>query len=195
MELEQLVIQAQAGDQNAFQEICKNFAGLVKKQAFQQHIRPIAGEALSEGNFAVVQAVRVYNPSLGIPFAGFVESRVKYAVWNLFKRERRIWQRELPLVVCNAEDEFDLANTLADERDMEAETMEKVTARDLLGTMQSLPPKQRQVILKTVLAGYTLTEAARELGVTPQAAYNLRKRGLTRLKRSCAGMYNSEGGE
>jgi hypothetical protein len=30
-------------------------------------------------------------------FAGYVESRVKYAVWNLFKRERRRWQQEVPL--------------------------------------------------------------------------------------------------
>lgn len=179
MELEQSVIKAQAGDQNAFQEICESFAGLVKKQAFQHHIRPIAEEALAEGNLAVVQTVLAYNPSLGIPFAGFMENRVKYAVWNLFKRERRIWQRELPLVVCDEEDEFDLADTLADERDMEAAAMEKAATQDLL---RILPPRQRQVILKTVLSGFTLTEAARELGVTPQAAHNLRKRGLTRLK-------------
>lgn len=194
MDLEELVKKAQAGDQSALQEICINFEGLVKKQAFQNHIRPIACEAMAEGNLAVVQAVRMYNPSLGIHFAGFVESRVKYAVWNLFKRERRIWQREMPFEGSNEEGEFDLADILQDERDIAAETVEKVAAQNLWGEVCLLPQKQRQVILRTIFAERSLTEAARELGVTPQAAHNLRKRGLARLKSRCAGMYSSEGG-
>lgn len=195
MRLDDLVEKAQAGDDEAFSSICQSFEGLVKKHAFQQHMRPIASEALAEGQLAVVQAVRLYDPALGVNFAGFVESRVKYAVWNMFKRERRRWQHEIPLEQGTDENELNFAEVISDGHDMEAEIAEVAVTKEIMDMVRILPEKQCLIIFKTLIEECSLTQVARNLGITPQAAHNLRKRGLARLKMVCAGMYASEGGE
>lgn len=53
VDLAALIAQAQQGEEEAFAEICRRFAGLVKKYAFQQHLRPIADEAQAHGWLAI----------------------------------------------------------------------------------------------------------------------------------------------
>ena len=193
MELHQLVRNAQMGDREAFQEICTRFTGLVKKYAHQAHLRPIADEAEAQGWLAVVQAVKTYDETSGVQFAGYVNSKVKFAIWNLFKKERRIWQEE-QLEGGQEGEEVDSFAYLPDNGDVAGEVENRWLSRELRSAIETLPDKQRQVILKTVIGQETLTNVAASLGVTTQAVYNLRQRGFARLKTLCAGMYSSERG-
>lgn len=198
MNIEELVIAAQAEEAGgeAFTEICGRFAGLVKKYAGQAHVASIKDEAMAEGWLAVVTAVSTYEPASGVRFAGYVESRVKYAVWNLFKRERRRWQQEM-LPDSGGEDEagdpvpglFDgltAADNVAEEVEM------AVLAAELRQAVTSLPEKQRLAIVGTLLNKEKLSAVAAKLNVSPQAVYGLRERGLARLKTHLQGMYQSE---
>jgi len=190
MELIKLVKRAQAGDSQAVHDICQRFTGLVKKYAFQPHIRPIAEEAQSQGWLAVVQGIRQYDDSCGVQFAGYIESQVKYGIWNLFKRERRRWQSEVQLDGNSDEDGLALLEQLADGTDVAGEIELKWLSGELMTAVTMLPAKQRMVILRTVLGEERLTTIAAELGITAQGVYNLRKRGLTRLKTRCTRMYS-----
>ncbi len=193
MELHQLVRNAQMGDKEAFQEICSCFTGLVKKYAHQAHLRTITEEAEAQGWLAVVQAVNSYDETSGVHFAGYVKSKVKFAIWNLFKKERRIWQEEQ--LECGQEGEdADFFIYLPDNMDVAGEVEDRWLSHELKSAMEALPDKQRQVILRTVIGQETLTNVASSLGVTTQAVYNLRQRGFARLKILCARMYNSERG-
>ncbi|MBP2634072.1 MAG: Sigma-70, region 4, partial [Firmicutes bacterium] len=58
----------------------------------------------------------------------------------------------------------------------------KILSNDLLHCMEKLPAKQRQAILLTLVSGKSLTETASLLGVTPQAIYNLKNRGIRQLQ-------------
>ena len=58
MDIHQWVEEAQEGNQEAFAYICRQFAGLVKKYAFQAHVRAIAEEAEAQGWLALTEAVR-----------------------------------------------------------------------------------------------------------------------------------------
>jgi RNA polymerase sigma factor (sigma-70 family) len=193
MELHQLVRDAQMGDREAFQEICTRFTGLVKKYANQAHLRPIVEEAEAQGWLAVVQAVKTYDETSGVHFAGYVNSKVKFAIWNLFKKERRIWQEE-QVEGGQEGEEVDSFAHLPDKADIAGEVENRWLSRELRSAIETLPDKQRQVILKTVIGQETLTNVAASLGVTTQAVYNLRQRGFARLKTLCAGMYSSERG-
>jgi RNA polymerase sigma factor (sigma-70 family) len=194
LELHSIVKKAQSGDQEAFQEVCSRFTGLVKKYAYQPHLRPVAEEAEAQGWLAVVQAVKTYDEKSGVHFAGYVESRVKYAAWNLFKKERRRWQEE-ELIEGGQEDEGgDPLLQLPDTMDVAVEVELRFLSEELKAAVDGLPDKQRQVIQRTVLGAERLTTVAAELGITAQAVYNLRQRGLARLKTICAGMYVSERG-
>jgi len=194
MELEQLVKNAQAGDKEAFQEVCTRFTGLVKKYAGKDHLLPIKEEAEAQGWLAVVQAVKSYDENCGVHFAGYVDSKIKFAIWNLFKKERRRWQEEDLLEGSQEEDGLEAFSQLPDKADVAQEVEMRWLFQELLMAVETLPDKQRQVVLQTIIGHERLTDVAVELGVTVQAVYNLRKRGLTRLKPLCTGMYISERG-
>ncbi|SHJ52422.1 RNA polymerase sigma factor [Propionispora hippei] len=197
MDITELAEQTRQGDEKAFSLLCRQFTGLVKRYAWQSHVRSIAEEAEAEGWLAVVRAVRNFDAKLGVPLAGYVESQVKFAVWNLFKRERRRWQRETVLEKLAAADEEEkghLLERLPGPANVSAEVEDSLFAGVLAGWLAGLPERQRQVIAATLLEGRQLTAVARELGITAQAVHNLRRRGLARLKRAYEGMYGSERG-
>lgn len=200
MNLEQLVMAAQSSnrDETAFAEICRRFAGLVAKYAAQPHLARIREEAAAEGWLAVATAVRTYDRSAGVHFAGYVESRIRYAVWNLFKRERRRWQQELSLTGNSSNDDGDEASSLLDSLtaadDVEREVEAGWTRAAVRQAIVTLPDKQRLVVDRTLLGQAHLVEVAGQLGISPQAVYNLRQRALARLKKELAGMYRSKRG-
>ncbi len=193
MELTKLVSRAQAGDQAAFAVVCQRFEGLIKKYAFRPHLRPLAEDAQAEAWLAVALAVQSYDKTVGVQFAGYVESRVKYALWNLFKRERRRWQNELSFE-CQDNEEGGIINTLTDGSDIAAQVELSLLGQEIQEAIKQLPQRQCQVLTMTVTGDMGLAGAACRLGVTVQAVHNLRKRGLARLKKMCSGMYKSERG-
>lgn len=182
MELEELVAAAQAGNEPAMAAVCERFTGLVKKYAFQPHVRPIAEEAQAEGWLAMVEAVRSYDTRLKIRFAGYVDSKVRFAVWNLFKRERHHWQNEV--AVGQDEDGQDVLASMPDAVDVENMVINQITRAMILSCIDHLPIRQREVLHLTLLGGTSLTDAARQLGVSVQAVFNLRQRALAGVKRS-----------
>lgn len=192
MSLEQLVIAAQSGrsGEAAFTEICQRFTGLVKKYAYQPHLAVIKEEAVAEGWLAVVAAVQSYDQDAGVRFAGYVESRVKYAVWNLFKRERRRWQQELPLTEGGTDEGDKQGNcwleTLAAAVNVEAKVENDFVNEAIAEAVAALPDKQRIAVVKTLLGEGRLADVAVELRVSPQAVYGLRKRGLVHLRKELA---------
>lgn len=194
MELNQLVKRAQAGDSQAFQEVAARFTGLVKKYAGKNHLRPIAEEAKAQGWLAVAQAVKSYDEHCGVHFAGYVDSKIKFAVWNLFKKERRRWQEEELSEGSLVGEGPDVFAQLVDKADVAQEVETKCLSEELMKAVRMLPAKQQQVVLETIVGHKRLKDVAGELGITVQAIYNLRQRGLARLKTLCNGMYSSERG-
>lgn len=189
--MEQLVKKAQSRQEDggdAFAEICRRFTGLVKKYANQPHVAAVREEALAEGWLAVAEAVQSYEQDSGVRFAGFVESRVKYAVWNLFKRERRRWQQELPVSGGGSGDEEQgtagWLEMLADEQNVEELVENSFTVSAVQQAISTLPVKQRVAVVRTLFEDARLSDVAAELGISSQAVCNLRQRGLARLKKN-----------
>ena len=187
MNIEHMVVLAQQGDAEIFSEICKRFTGLVKKSASQAHLRPIYEEAVSVGYLALVEAIQSFDIDLKVSFAGYAQSKIKFAMWNLFKRERNRWQHEAALEAEQGE-AYSLLDNLMSDIDIAKEVEIKCLGEDLLQEMERLPAKQRQAILLTLVSGMSLTETAKLLGITPQAVYNLKNRGIEKVQRC---MYRS----
>lgn len=187
VDIHQWVKEAQEGNQEAFAYICRQFAGLVKKYAFQAHVRAIAEEAEAQGWLALTEAVKAYDGKSQVPFPGFAESRVKYAVWNLFKKERRRWQQEY-FPQGWEEDSDNPLEALPDEMSVERKVENRFLSEELAQAMDELPEKQRRVIVDVVIHEKTLAQTAALLGISVQAVHHLKNRGLARLKKRCAGM-------
>lgn len=180
LEIEDLVTKAQNGDKDALLKLCADFEGLMKKTALQPHIRPIYEEALAAAYLSFIEAVKLFDVRRGIHFAGYAESKVRFAVWNLFKRERRRWQAEVTIEAETGEDDT-ILDHIASSADVAAQVELKLLSEEMLRLLADLPAKQRQVILFTVIHGKSLTETAPLLGVTPQAICSMKKRALKEL--------------
>lgn len=181
MELEMLVMQSQQGDERAFCEVYQRFMGLVYKMARQQHVRPIYEEAVCAGQLALVEAIREYSLEQGVSFSAFAYQKVKFAVWNLFKKERRRWQMELSLSTETGE-ESTLADFISDSYDFTAAVESGQIFEVVCRKIELLPEKQRRVLKLLFMEGKNLTQAANGLGVSVQAVASLRNRALKRLK-------------
>lgn len=182
MELTILVARAQQGDKAAFTEICGRFRGLVKKYAYQPHLRPLGEDAEAEAWLAVVSAVQTYRTEAGVQVAGYIESQVKYRLWNVFKKERRKWEREVTADTADGEEGPTLLEALPASDNVEAMIEQMEVAAGLEHALAELPERQRRALILTLVQGRRLTEAAQQLDVTPQAVHNLQQRGLTRLR-------------
>lgn len=181
MELDQLVARSQQGDEAAFGELYQRFDRLIYKMARQEHVRPIYEEAVCAGKLALVEAVRDYSPLQGTPFSAYVYQKVKFAVWNLFKKERRRWQMELSLSTAIG-DVGTLADFIPDSHDFTDEVEKQQAVETVVQQIEKLPEKQRRILKILFIEGKNLTQAAKLLGVSVQAVASLRNRALKKLK-------------
>lgn len=194
MSIEDLVYRAQQGDGEAFAEICRQFDNLAKKYAYQQHIRSIYSDALAEARLAIVEAVSTYDKSAGICFAAFAKNKVYYRLWNMFKRERRRWQAEINRDSTNEQQYF---REITDQVDVEEDIIygimsQKIIRPTLYKALDALPVKQRQVLLRTAVAGQKLREISQAMGISVQAVHRLKYRALTNMRKIIAEILAAE---
>lgn len=182
MEMEELVKKARQGDQRAAEILCRQFSGLMQKAARQHHLRMIAEDALSAAYEGFAEAIRDYRFGCGVPFAGYAKSKVRFAVWNLFKRERRRWQYETALE-SPAEREEGGIGEIADPADVAAAVEAKLLLEQAGALLCKLPEKQRRIMLMTAFEEKTLSQAAVIMGITPQAAHALKQRAVNFMKK------------
>lgn len=187
--IEEWVAAAQLGDAVAYEELCRRFAPLVHKQALLPHVRAFQEDAAAEGWLALAEAVQSYQAASGVPFAGYAAQRVRYAVWNAFKRERRRWQHEL-FWQNDTGEETGLGGIEALPAPTQtAETMEAAEGWEACrAAWRELPPRQQLVMQAVVQKDASLTQIAAELGISVQAVHQLKKRAAARLKAAYAGM-------
>lgn len=190
MELAKQVQLAQQGDEPIFAELCLRFKPVLQRYANRSHLQAIREDAVAVGQLAVVQAIKSYDPTTGVPVGAYVEQRIKYALWNLFKKERRVWEHTLLYDTPRlAEDgrSGTWLDTLAADQAREAATTVAEVQVDLRRELQTLPQRQQQV-LRGLIAGLTLSEIGSRLHISPQAVYQIKIRAQARLKKGRSGM-------
>lgn len=182
MDIEELVDKAQRGNLASLEALCRQFAGLLQKAASGQHLRTVAEDALSVTRQSFFEAVKSYRVGGSVPFAGYAKSKVRFAVWNFFKRQCRLWQNEMGLESGEWEEEGEAAREIAGAADTAAEAEARLLLGKALAIMKTLPDRQRRVMFYTVFCGYDLSRTAALLGISPQAAHALKKRAVNFLK-------------
>lgn len=177
--LEEKVAAAGQGNQIYYEEVCRSFIPLAKRMASQPHIRPIYDEAYSLAMLKIAEAVREYQTKSGVSFAAFAYSKIKYAVWNLFKKERRIWQKNLSPA-------GDMADNWLEQIPAELSLEENLAAAQqvqlLRKAVSELPPLQRAIIEAIFFAGCKPGEVAAWLKLSPQSVSGYKMRALRSLR-------------
>jgi RNA polymerase sigma factor (sigma-70 family) len=123
---------------------------------------------------ALLQAIHNFNPDLGVPLTGYLESRVKFGLLNLWRKEAKRKQME-----CQGDKAF---SYIAAPDDPQAELIYKETIERMLAALQELPQRQLLVLVHIFVYGRKLEYIAQELGITAQAVSQIKNRALRRLK-------------
>lgn len=177
--LEEKVAAAKSGSIQYYTEVCTAFVPLAKSMAARSFLRPVYDDAYSIAILTIAEAVQEYRPESGVPFSAYVYTKVKYAVWNLFKKERQIWQNNC----CPATDsEFDdWLTQLPADTSVENEVLMSARRLILQQAVRQLPRLQRLVIEGVFFKGQKSGEVARSLNMSPQAVYGVKRRALHTL--------------
>lgn len=102
---EHWIAAAKSGDKEAMTHLLLQYEGLCRKAAGQAHLAPLGEDALAAARESFLRAVRLYDPTRGVPFPGYAKATVYGDLRTLFKKARRQWQREvLPAGTEDGED-------------------------------------------------------------------------------------------
>ena len=173
-----LIRRAGAGDNGALEFMMDKYEPLALRAAHQPHLSTVREDAESEARISLLRALKEFDPSLGIPFAGYAKRRVFGDVRTFFRRERSKWQREVVPFETEDGDSFweNLSGTWEPAAEVDfRETLEKC--------MEELTEREREVVRCLSFEGMSLTDIARQLGVSPQAVAKRKRKALAKLKK------------
>jgi len=152
--------------------VCQQFEPLVKKYA-RMYIETVP-DAEQEAWLILLQALHTFNPGKNVPLAGYLRSRVKYCMLNLWKKEIKRKRMEY-----HANDTLGYIMALGNP---EAELEKKEATARMLAALQGLPQRQLLVLVYGFQCEYKPSYIAQLMGITVQAVSNLKIRALRRLK-------------
>lgn len=177
--MERLLIKAKAGDNYAIQLLLNKYKNLLNSASRQHHLISIQEEAYEEAVISFYQAIKDFNESLGVPFAGYAK-----VVHTLFRRYLRIWQNEVSLSAqMNTDDDEikEFGDLLAVDEDL----ADSISSRlDIMKLIHQLPPKQYKVFILVVFKGLKYKQVAKLLHISVQAVSKNYRKALAFINKS-----------
>lgn len=174
----ELIYLIQQQNEAAYIELAERYAPLIYSLAAAPHCRHIREELIPVLRERLYIAALKFDPARGIPAAGYIAKCLRFEAWNLFKKARNRWQREVvhdPYVPLSPEP----AESAEDPADLVCRREEVRQVRRLLTT---LTPKQRQVLRGIYFRDLSRQDLADEMNCTPQAVSDLHHRALRNLR-------------
>ena len=176
MNIDNIALAAAKGDKQAGEQIISIFQPLIEAAAAQRPLRPLGEDVRGEAQLSLWLAVLSFEPSRGIPFAGYAKAKVYNDLRTLFKQERRRWQNEVLPEQMSDEDGHSFFDTLVARHDG---TRAFIAEHELL---DDLNERQRQAIRLIYLDGLPQKEVARRMGIKQAALSRLVQRALQKLR-------------
>lgn len=177
-----LLWKAQIGDVQAIQTLLVKYQNLLKHASRQHHLECIKDDAYAEAVVSFYQAIKDFDSSLGVNFAGFAKMRVYQGVHDLFRKNLRIWQHELSLSGkakdsenkdSGDESKENFEDLIADKENFAQVVDLKL---DLSRVVKKLPQKQYWVFILASKYEFKQKQIAKILNISEQAvSKNYRK--------------------
>lgn len=177
--MERLLIKAKAGDNYAIQLLLNKYKNLLNSASRQHHLISIQEEAYEEAVISFYQAIKDFNESLGVPFAGYAK------VHTLFRRYLRIWQNEVSLSAQMNTDDEDEVKEFGDLLAVDEDLADSISSRlDIMKIIHQLPPKQYEVFILVVFKGLKYKQVAKLLHISVQAVSKNYRKALAFINKS-----------
>ncbi len=175
---EKLVGKAKEKNKEAAGEIIERLKPLICANVKRGDLCLEREDLYQELCLVTLECINTYDPGKGVPFLAYVKSAMQYKVWNLKKAQR--WEISL-----DKEDEQGnaLRDNLSDPgKNAEEMVLMRFETERLKKALETLSPKQRQVILSHYFKGEKLTHIAARQKKHPKGIMSLKKRGLSALR-------------
>ncbi len=174
----ELVTAAQNGDKKALEQLCIFYEPLFRKEMRREIFYKTLGyeEGLSFARLKFIELVLTYKGADFLHFAGYMQCRIHYA---LFDEARRIWKAEKEKAPLP---QFDEAEGVFADNVIEREELRLL----LRQALAKLNYKQRLTIEALYFKGYSGRETAAMLKCTPAMVSKHHKQALNILKANIA---------
>lgn len=183
--MENLLVRAKLGDNFAVQLLLSKYKNLLRSASRQHHLLSIQEEAYEEAIISFYQAIKDFDESLGVPFAGFAKMRVYQGVHTLFRRYLRIWQNEVSLSAQMNTDDDDEIKEFGDLLAVDEDLADSISSRlDIMKLIHQLPPKQYKVFILVVFKGLKYKQVAKLLHISVQAVSKNYRKALAFINKS-----------
>lgn len=150
-------------------------------------------ELVAQGNLGLVEARRRYDPSRGVPFAGFAAPRIRGAMIDALRHEdpvtraeRARLQRDVDATASVQLVDVERAadQTADDQADAEAQLCHSALLTEVRAALGMLRDRERFVLERHFFGEQSLRSIGEELGVTESRVCQLVGAALGRLRQS-----------
>ncbi|HZJ56661.1 MAG TPA: sigma-70 family RNA polymerase sigma factor [Clostridia bacterium] len=175
-----LVERAKAGCKESMGDLIERLRPLIYSVINRYRDRGDMEDLFQDACILIMEAVRDYDEEKGVPFLGFVKSRVYFGIHN--KVRRCVFELSLDRPYGD-EDGLSPIDTLEDDSiDIEESLINEETSVMLGNAIGELTLKQRGIIRGYYLEGRTLKEMAAARGVHYKAVVQLKARAMEVLR-------------
>lgn len=180
------IVKSLKGDMEATKELYERYKPLILKYKKYHLSEEYYDDMECELNLEFIKSIKDYDFTRGIPFAGYVRSKISRKASNLRVKQRKNNARHV---------NFSNITKSSDDEDSEAEPYflkskitvegewERKNRKDVVElALQYLPPKEFLVIDNFYFKEKPMTAIANELGCNRQYAYRVHNKSLKRIK-------------
>lgn len=177
---EELVAFIQSGYCHMTVILCQRYVPLITKYAHVRQLHSIDSDLESALWECFLQAIKTYDITSNIPFAGFVKSRIRFTQWNLYRKSLRQWTHET--VLAPQEDETDPLVSIPSSHDTAEEAIHHLELLALHTALSEMEPVHANLLRQVLLKGKSISEIANTYGMSRQAMHKKYKRAIALLK-------------
>lgn len=177
-ELNQLVAQAKAGEEEAVMEVIRRFAPLKIKLIKKYFGYGIDwDDYLSEGDRLILESVADYDANRGVPLESYLKIRLRYLYQNI-----RAKKKQLIYLDQEIGDGITIADTLeSDDAPIDEPIIGKDESDEVREAINSLTERQKTIIELYYYQGKSIRQCAEIMGISYQTAVELKGRAVRSL--------------
>lgn len=175
-EMEGLCFKARSGDREAMKQLLVQYRPLMVHLAQRW---PVYGfeDALQEAHVAALEAVHQFDPNVGCYFGSFLKQRIRAHLRTWGRRQVRWSERNM---VASAESSREDSFPIEEWADVQPHVGRlNIEWKECLNV---LSPRERLVIEKHVIEGYSVQEIADQESVSRYTVHTWKKRAMKKLR-------------
>lgn len=171
----ELVVNAKNGDKNSMEDILVKLQPLIYSSIKKYYYKPLEMQDLvQDGNITIIQSVMDFDFTLGVPFLGYIKSRLKFLYLNKHKERSHISLNQ-PI----KDEEGEMIDLLIGEDENSLDLLIKEeNIKEIKIALDSLTPRQRQIIILYYIKRMNISEVASFLGISYRTVVNTKTKAI-----------------